>query len=135
MQKQLELLKQMMSLDYDWEAHWERDEPDSGIADIFRQCYKWHDYGNGNRLHKTSDCGSVKFADTPKALYRILYLMKPAVVDFSDMYKTGSLVDLTDPDELYLCSFQLWKYESAFYFSCPKEYLIDSQKGQAILNA
>lgn len=130
MKKKLELLKKMMSPGYDWEAHWERDKPNSGIDDLFRQCYRWHDYRKRNRAHNTSDCGSVKFTDTPKALYRMLYLLEPAVVDFSDMYKTGTLVDITDPDELYLCSFQLWKYEASFIFACPREFLIDEQTGQ-----
>ena len=132
MEKILQNLKEMMLPGYNWEEHWNRDLPNSGIDDVFRQCYRWHDYRKGNRAHKTSDCGSVKFPDTPKALYRMLYLLGPAVVDFSDMYKTGTLVDITDPDELYLCSFQLWKYEASLYFGCPKEFLIDEQEGQAM---
>lgn len=130
MKEKLELLKTMMSPDYDWEAHWERDELDRGIDDIFRQCYRWHDYRQGNRLKPTHGCGSVKFTDTPKALYRILYLVKPSFVDFSDMYKTGTLIDLTDPEQRFLCSFQLCKYEASMWFSCPKEFLVDDQEGQ-----
>lgn len=130
MQENLELLKQMMSPGYDWEKHHEEDR--RSFDDVFGECYHWHDYRKGNRTNKTVDCGSAGFEDTPKALYRLLWLFQPDHVDFSDMYKTGTLLDFTDPDELFLCSFQLYKYEAALYFGCPREFLIDKQEGQAL---
>ena len=130
MKENLELLKRMMSPDYDWEKH--HDEDRRSFDDIFGECYHWHDYRKGNRANKTVDCGSVGFEDTPKTLYRLLWLFQPDHVDFSDMYKTGTLLDFTDPEEKFVCSFQLYKYEAAIYFACPREFLIDEQEGQAL---
>lgn len=130
MKEKLELLKKMMTPGYNWEKHWDEDKP--SISDLFPECYHWHDYRKGNRPYPTCDCGSVGFTDTPKALYRALYLLQPAVVDFSDMYKTGTLVDFTDPDGRFLCSLQLYKYEVALYFGCRRELLIDEQAKQGL---
>ncbi|GAH31408.1 unnamed protein product [marine sediment metagenome] len=129
MKENLELLKRMMSPDYDWEKH--HDEDRRSFDDVFGECYHWHDYRKGNRANKAVDCGSVGFEDTPKTLYRLLWLFQPDHVDFSDMYKTGTLLDFTDPEEKFVCSFQLYKYEAAIYFACPREFLIDEQEGQA----
>lgn len=117
--RDLDLLAQMFSPDFDWPEWWENcgDEPDT----VFRRCYMVHDYGQGVRPVGTVVCGGLKFVDTPRALYRILYLSKPHAVDFSDMYKSGSMIDLCSPDYRLCASFRLWKYEACIYFSAALE--------------
>ncbi len=120
------LLKSMFSDAFDWKAwygeHGEHgsDEP----QDVFGRVYKWHDYRQGNRRQATVSCGGVEFDDTPRALYRALYLLRPAVVDFSDMYKTGTLVDFCSPDKQFMCSVQLHKYETCMRFFCCPEHAV-----------
>ncbi len=59
---------------------------------------------------------SVFFKDTPKSLYRFLYIWEPKQVDFSDMYKcTLAIIDL-GTGLVYL---DLFKYELAAYFYVP----------------
>lgn len=59
---------------------------------------------------------SVSFKDTPKSLYRFLYIWEPKQVDFSDMYKcTFAIIDLG----IGLVYLDLYKYEIAAYFYVP----------------
>lgn len=59
---------------------------------------------------------SVFFKDTPKSLYRFLYIWAPKQVDFSDMYKcTFAIIDLG----IGLVYLDLFKYELAAYFYVP----------------
>lgn len=64
---------------------------------------------------------SVSFKDTPKSLYRFLYIWAPKQVDFSDMYKcTFAIIDLDGKGLVYLA---LYKYELAAYFYVPPSEL------------
>ncbi len=64
---------------------------------------------------------STDFKDTPKSLYRFLYLWEPKHIDFSDMYKsTLAIIDLDGKGLVYL---DLYKYELAAYFYVPPEEL------------
>jgi len=127
MKQKLNKIKEMLSPNYNWEAHWNGIENETientSINELIRKCYLWHDYRKGNRPKAIYDCGSMKFSDTPKVLYRMLYLIQPSQIDFSHMYKTGTLVDIVSPCYNYLASFQLWKYEASLYFGCPHEDL------------
>jgi hypothetical protein len=60
---------------------------------------------------------SVAFTDTPKCLYRFLYLWRPRTLDFSDMYK--SRIALIDLKGAALASLKFYKYELAAYFYVP----------------
>ncbi len=63
---------------------------------------------------------SVSFKDTPKSLYRFLYIWEPKHVDFSDMYKcTFAIIDLG----IGLVYLDLYKYELATYFYVPQSEL------------
>lgn len=63
---------------------------------------------------------SVSFKDTPKSLYRFLYIWEPRQVDFSDMYKcTFAIIDL-GKGIVYL---DLYQYELAAYFYVPQSEL------------
>lgn len=65
---------------------------------------------------------SVAFSDTPKCLYRFLYLWEPHVLDFSDMYKSRiALIDLNGAAVVKLAYF---KYELAAYFYVPEGDII-----------
>lgn len=60
---------------------------------------------------------SKAFQDTPKSLYRFLYLWEPKKMDFSDMYKSSlALIDLNGTA---IVSVKLFKYELAAYFYVP----------------
>lgn len=65
---------------------------------------------------------SVAFSDTPKCLYRFLYLWEPPVLDFSDMYK--SRIALIDLNGVAVASLAFFKYELAAYFYVPEGDLI-----------
>ena len=85
--------------------------------------YRIHDYETmGNRTVGTFDCGSVKLVDTPKSLYRALYLFAPERLSFKSMYKT-CLLTLTAPDQSLVATVELFKYELALYYSASKEHV------------
>jgi hypothetical protein len=83
----------------------------------FREVYLLHDYSQGKRTVGTIECGSFGFQDTPKALYRLLFLAQPKQVDFSDMYKSCSLFALVSPDGEFVADFEFFKFELAAYLS------------------
>ena len=63
---------------------------------------------------------STSFEDTPKSLYRFLYLWKPKDIDFSDMYKSG-LVKIRIHKKGVVC-LALYKYElSAYLYVTPDQ--------------
>lgn len=119
----LELLERMFARDFDWEAWYEPPEGDEP-EEVFRRVYKWHDYRKGNRSVGVVDCCGHKFSDTPRALYRVCHLVQPEEVNFEDMYKTGSLIDLCSPDQQFMVSFQLHKHEACLRFYCAPQHAI-----------
>lgn len=110
----------MMQPGFDWDAYYEQDEYDS-LEDLFRKCCIVG-LPEGDEQKKYFECGSVEIKDTPDSLYRILYLLKPARVNFSDMYKT-CLLGFYSADKRFLVTAELYKYELGLYFYCPKEAL------------
>lgn len=121
MKEKLELLKEMLNPDYDHE------ESDTSVEEIFSDCYKWHDYRKGDRPQGTRSCGSSKFDDTPKALYRILYLTGVDTVDFSDMFKSGTLIEICSPDYDFRAGVEFYKFELAVRFGCVKEHCLGTR--------
>lgn len=118
LEKNLNLLQEMIEPEYDWE------ESESGIEEVFSECFIWHDYEKkGDRPIGTKSCGSYGFEDTPKSFYRLLYLVHP-IVDFSDMYKPGTLIEICSPDYNFRAGMEFHKYELAARFGCAKEYAI-----------
>jgi hypothetical protein len=102
------------------------------VREILSGLYKVHDYESmGNRPVGTYDCGSVELADTPKALYRALFLFKPVGLSFKDMYK-GTLLTLASPDYSLVATVEFFKYELAVYFSASKDH-VSGTKGSAII--
>lgn len=65
---------------------------------------------------------SIAFSDTPKCLYRFLYIWEPATLDFSDMY--NSRIALIDLNGAAIAKLAFFKYELAAYFYVPKDDLI-----------
>ncbi len=120
----LELLERMFGEGFDWEA-WHGEHGGDEPEEVFGRVYKWHDYRKGDRSTETVNCGGHEFPDTPRALYRALHLLEPAEVDFSDMYKTGSLVDFCAPDFEFHCSFQLHKHEACIRFYCAPQHVVE----------
>src|SRR3990167_3621736 len=112
LRKNVERFLEMASPEFDWEAHRENgDEPDR-LDKVFRSCIEvgWPKEGA-----KYASCGSANVEDTPRALYRLLFLCKPKQVDFSDMYK-NCLFGFFSTDRRFFVSVELFKYEVGLYF-------------------
>ena len=69
-------------------------------------------------------CGGRSFRKegTPKGLYRLLYLFRPAAVDFSDMYKT-TLFAIGLRNTGFVVEVDLFKYELGLYFYAPRSHV------------
>jgi len=105
------------------------DSDEDEARKAFHGIYRVHDYAEGKRQVGTIECGSFGFEDTPKALYRLLFLAKPKRVDFSDMYKSESLFALTSVNGAFVADFQFYKYELAAYVSAAKEHIEGRESG------
>ncbi len=91
--------------------------------------FRIHDYETmGNRPVGTVDCGSTRLKDTPKSLYRVMFLFAPNRVSFKEMYK-GGLLTLVSPDYNLVASVEFYKYELAVYFSASKDHIEGRQSG------
>lgn len=97
-------------------------DAENDAIDLAEKLYILHDYReNGNLRVGVQACGSAGFADTPKALYRLLYIVHHQrrsgerrgafLVDFEDMYKSRSLFALVSPDGQFVADPQFYKYE------------------------
>lgn len=85
--------------------------------------YKIHDYASmGDRPVGTYPCGSKRIKDTPKSLYRVLFLFRPSAISFDDMYKT-TLLTLVSPDYSLVAEIDLFKYELGVYFQASREHV------------
>lgn len=105
----------------------DQDE-ESEARKVFKEIYRVHDYEvDGKRSVGTVSCGSIK-TDTARALYRLLFLLNPKRVDFSDMYKSDSLFAIVSPDGQFVADVQFFKYELAIYFSAAPTHVTGSQR-------
>lgn len=86
--------------------------------DLFRACITAYPTDIGVKIG--CGCGSYEPKDTPSALYRLLYLVQPNNVNFSDMYKTF-LFGFQSADRRFTVRIELYKYEIGLYFYAPKE--------------
>jgi hypothetical protein len=119
----------MLSADFDWQAHWQKEDAES-IEEVFRQCVKVVDPPDDGDYQ---DCGSYKAEDTPKGLYRLLFLLEPKGLDFSSMYR-GQLFAFVSADERFLVKVYLYEYELGLYFLAPEE-AIDKSDGVCVPSA
>ena len=106
-------------------AQWDYDTHEDGPDDIFRSLIRPIARVPPGQYF---DCGSRRVADTPAALYRLLFLCRPESVEFSDMYKTR-LFAFTSSDGRFLVSVELFKYELGLYFACTRECLLGKGSG------
>ena len=67
------------------------------------------------------ECGSERLADTPKSLYRALWLFD-VEARRTVQYK-GRLVDIVSPDGTMLASIEFYKYELAVYFNASRSHI------------
>jgi len=116
---QLNLVKAMLSKDFNWEQHWQAKGP--ALLDVWKKCHILVDLDTAfsDSGGDWFACGSSTLSDTPKALYRMLWLCNPKRVDFSDMYKSPLLAVAT-PDKRFLATFELFKFEAGLYFYAPQ---------------
>lgn len=114
-----ELLK-MLQPDYDYDEHWEKYvEP---VEEYFKQVITLEVPENLELF----ECGSYRPSDTPKCLYRILWLLGPSGVNFDDMYKCELFMFLSR-DKRFAVEVALFKYELGLYFYAPKSAIDTSQ--------
>jgi hypothetical protein len=131
-----QLLEIFKGAEQDYEADDYKD-PD----ELFREAIAT-EWPKGTRWPKGKkgfrDCGSagrwdgkIKISDTPRGLYRLLYLVRPKKVDFSDMYKS-EMFRFFSKDLRFMVIVYLFKYELSLYFYCRADLVEDKQAGQAI---
>jgi len=101
------------------------------VQEFLPKLFQIHDYAKqGDRPVGTYPCGSVELKDTPKSLYRAMFLFKPADVSFMDMYKS-TILTITSPDYSLVAKFELFKFEAALYFSASEEH-VDGRRQYAV---
>lgn len=95
---------------------------DKNIADLFRACCKIGELPR-EEWERFTSFGSTPVTNTPEALYRLLFLLNPTSVDFSNMCKS-KLFTFSSCDGRFWVDVHLFKYELGLYFSAPKETVI-----------
>lgn len=110
----LKLVNDMLDPSFDWD-NWDGEDVDT----TWRECAILVPHDEEGDWFS---CGSAELTDTPKALYRVLWLMRPKSVDFSDMYK-DSLLCIATPDKRFVATFDLFKYMAGVRFYCPKDLI------------
>lgn len=126
MRKQIKKVLEMVSADFDWDKHWEKQDAET-IEEEFKKCVKLMTSKRGKNYH---DCGSYKAEDTPRGIYRLCYLLEPKGVDFSNMYRR-ELFSFVSDDERFMVKVSLFEYELALYFLAQEE-LIDKSEGVCV---
>jgi len=132
MKEKLLTLQSMIEPDFDWDKYCLSNRLDEGdgngcFEELFEECFKLHDYGAGTRPIGTIECGSHKFKDSPTSMYRFLWLMKPKSVDFSDMYKSETLIEVCSPDYEFCVAFAFFKYEFSCRFHVAEKHILDKR--------
>jgi hypothetical protein len=92
------------------------------LADLFRACCKIGELPIEDR-GKFATFGGASVTNTPEALYRLLFLLNPPSVNFSNMYKSR-LFTFSSRDDRFWVDVHLFKYELGLYFSARKESVI-----------
>lgn len=112
----------------------EEEEDYIDVDDLFREQIA-AEMPEGKEMPEYGECGStgrhagdVLITDTPRSLYRLLYLVKPKAVDFSDMYKS-EMFHFFSKDFRFLVQVYLFKYELGLYFYCLPELLEGKGRG------
>ena len=102
-----------------------RDDPEDDLLEFIKSSgiIRVHNYKiSGDRPIGTIDCGSVRLADTPRALYRAMFLFEPEGLSFKSMYK-GELLCLVSPDYNLVATLEFFKFELAVYFSASQDQI------------
>ena len=129
MRKTINKLLEMLSPDFSWEKHWEKQEAET-LEEVFKKCVKLVSSDKAKNYH---DWGSYKVEDTPRGMYRLFYLLAPKGVDFTNMYR-GELFSFVSTDERFLVKVSLFEYELALYFLA-QEGLVDNSEEVCVPSA
>ena len=129
MKKKIKKVLEMLSPDFDWDEHWEKQDAET-VQEEFKKCVKLMSSNKEKNYH---DCGSYKAEDTPRGIYRLFYLLEPKGVDFTNMYR-GELFSFVSADERFLVKVSLFEYELGLYFLA-LENLIDKSEGVCVPSA
>jgi len=138
MQEQVERLHRIFDGDEEF------NEDTGSLEDLFREVISkhWQELDDFPKMPHPDFVGVTgadtfsksdpRLEDTPRCLYRLLYLVEPDSVDFSDMYKTGELFRFYSLDRHFAVLVELFKYEIALYFYCREELVERSRDSTAI---
>ena len=129
MRKKINQLLEMLSPDFAWEKHWEKQEAET-LEEVFKNCVKLASSDKGKNYQ---DCGSYKVEDTPRSMYRLFFLLEPKGIDFTNMYR-GELFSFVSADERFLVKVSLFEYELGLYFLA-QEDLVDNSEGVCVASA
>lgn len=128
MKDKIELLSKMLDPSFDWDTYDESDEHESKeelIKGIFSVPPLEDLDGLYNEFHRVR---IYRIEDTPKVLYRLLYVYGAQFPEFaSDMYKTR-IMWLLSEDKSLLIDVYLFKYELTFYMYTKKEAAMPQQE-------
>jgi hypothetical protein len=75
---------------------------------------------------------SIYFSNTPKSLYRFLYIWQPENINFSHMYK--SVVAYVDLNGTGVAVMEFYKYQFAVYFYVPEREIKPQSMGMISVN-
>jgi hypothetical protein len=109
----------------DQDNYGDDDSPDPKV--LFGKVFLTHVDEIGDRRIATRECESVKL-NGAAAFYRLLFLAQPKQLDFSDMYKSGSLFALVSPNGEFVADIEFWKYEPCVRFSAAPEHVDVEQR-------
>lgn len=118
----------MLSPDFDPTSdieNWQEDDdlPDiRGVVNSFATCGEIDDFDV-----PLYGCGSCSVVDTPKALYRLLYMFRPTNVYFDEMYKSRLFIIVSETKR-FAVLVELFKYKLGLYFACPGPALTGTNK-------
>lgn len=107
MKNDLILLNNMLDPGFD------QDEHGDSIETVFDRLY----FVIKDEKFKAIECGSIRMRDTPKSLFRLLYLTETNE-PIRDLYK-GVFIWITDSKKKLLAEYGFYKYEAGLFFNCP----------------
>ena len=120
--QKIDRVREMLDPAFDWKAYWETEasRQEDDLEDLVSACITVG-FPEGAETARYIECGSAPVADTPRALYRLLWLLKPQKpLDFSGMYK-AYFTGFFSADKRFFVAVHFFKYELGLYFYCPRE--------------
>lgn len=128
--QKVDQVRAMMQPEFDWGTYYDNENGYEDLDDLFRQCILVDDFESEADARRYIAAGSAKIEDTPASLYRVLYLLKPEKISFSDMYKI-SLLSFFSADKRFFVDVGFYKYELDLRFYALRE-LVDTSEATGV---